>query len=75
MLSYGGVNGLAQTIADAIAQQEQDRPAEQGQYSGGIVSLSDGDYTAVLAVDIPLADGDYVWAVRSTGGRAVIVGA
>ena len=75
MFSYGGVNGLAQTIAEAVAMQSRDKPAEQGQYSGGVVSLSDGDYPAVLAVDIPLKDGDYVWAVRSAGGNAVIVGA
>lgn len=70
----GGVDRLAQTIAEAVNAQ-QDRPAEQGRYSGGMVELSDGDYPAVLAVDMPLANGDYVWAVRSAGGKAVIVGA
>ena len=74
-MNYGGVQGLAATIADAVNSMQGDKPAEQGKYSGGAVELSDGTYTAVLAVDIPLADGDYVWAVRSTGNRAVIVGA
>ena len=77
MLSYGGVSGLANTIADAIMnlQQEGGRPAEQGRYAGGTVELSDGVYPAALAVDIPLKDGDSVWAILSTGGKAVIVGA
>lgn len=70
----GGVNRLAATIAEAVTANG-DRPAEQGVYSDGSVELSDGVYPAVLAVDMPLKDGDYVWAILSTGGKAVIVGA
>lgn len=74
MANYGGVQRLAATIAEAVTANG-DKPAEQGVYSGGAVELSDGLYPAVLAVDMPLKDGDFVWAVRSAGGNAVIVGA
>ncbi len=76
MASYGGVNGLAKTIADAVKTDSGDMlTARQGKYTGGMVAFSDGTYPARLAVDININEGDYVWAVMSVGGDAVIVGA
>lgn len=76
MASYGGVNGLAKTIANAMKPSSDNMlTAKQGKYEGGMVLFSDGAYPAKLAVDLNITEGDYVWAVMSEGGSAVIVGA
>ena len=69
------VESLANTVATAIkAVRDNKGKAEYGVYSGGMVTVESGTYSAVKAVPINLYDGKQVWVQLSADGVAVIIG-
>jgi hypothetical protein len=72
----GGVDLGVERLADLIASQLK-RPNEGailGQYQGDTVLINGRSYPCDLAVDQDIGVGDYVWAVLSSDGIAVVVG-
>ena len=69
------VQALADVIAGAIkTARDTTGKAQHGVYSGGMVTVDTGCYSAVKAVPVNLYEGKQVWVQISAEGTAVIIG-
>ena len=71
-----GLDGLVQTIKNALAKAEYSTGAVQGTIQGDYVNISNTLYAYDCVVDMIIDDGCVVWCVfNEAKTRVIVVGA
>jgi len=68
-----GVDSLCSAVANAVKRDNDQDNIKHGKVLGGNVQVAGRSYAYIVAVDIPVSDGDWVY-VAIVNNRAVVVG-